>query len=261
MSDVCLIILWIYISLKHVEVWNLRGKCLIILWIYISLKLRRQNGVSDSGLIILWIYISLKREGKTVDDADVWLSFEFTYLSNWDCSSLALLTVWLSFEFTYLSNSNVKVNGIAFVWLSFEFTYLSNYSTTAPWVWQFDYPLNLHISQTAKTTPEIIISLIILWIYISLKHIVCYDDMIFRLIILWIYISLKHPEKLSEGLNVWLSFEFTYLSNVSGAKPSSPTVWLSFEFTYLSNDELSDTLMKKVWLSFEFTYLSNCDRQ
>ena len=198
-------------------------------------KRQRQNGVSDSGLIILWIYISLKREGKTVDDADVWLSFEFTYLSNWDCSSLALLTVWLSFEFTYLSNSNVKVNGIAFVWLSFEFTYLSNYSTTAPWVWQFDYPLNLHISQTSIIKTYTAGSLIILWIYISLKHRRRLVRGQIGLIILWIYISLKHLLKVIFVVKVWLSFEFTYLSNFVGPTDHGQDVWLSFEFTYLSN--------------------------
>ena len=36
----------------------------------------------------------------------------------------------------------------AHVWLSFEFTYLSNGRNYTGDYYQFDYPLNLHISQT-----------------------------------------------------------------------------------------------------------------
>ena len=60
------------------------------------------------------------------------------------------MNVWLSFEFTYLSNSVIIFFSAAFVWLSFEFTYLSNRSAAAQTQLKFDYPLNLHISQTQR---------------------------------------------------------------------------------------------------------------
>ena len=99
--------------------------------------------------------------------------------------------VWLSFEFTYLSNGRAKP------WMTPTFDYplnlhISQTETAALWpYWLFDYPLNLHISQTIQQQhPE-------------------YDS----LIILWIYISLKRQKLHRRLLSVWLSFEFTYLSN------------------------------------------------
>ena len=106
-------------------------------------------------------------------------------------SGTCVASVWLSFEFTYLSNSDARTESATAVWLSFEFTYLSN-GRAKPWMTPtFDYPLNLHISQTIQQQhPE-------------------YDS----LIILWIYISLKRQKLHRRLLSVWLSFEFTYLSN------------------------------------------------
>ena len=186
-----LIILWIYISLKlRLQLFGLTD-CLIILWIYISLKLEREGQRHSVRLIILWIYISLK-------------------LFN---NSTLSMTVWLSFEFTYLSNGK---------------NYTGDY-------YQFDYPLNLHISQTSIIKTYTAGSLIILWIYISLKHRRRLVRGQIGLIILWIYISLKHLLKVIFVVKVWLSFEFTYLSNFVGPTDHGQDVWLSFEFTYLSN--------------------------
>ena len=101
------------------------------------------------------------------------------------------MNVWLSFEFTYLSNSVIIFFSAAFVWLSFEFTYLSNNKLINRDRQAFDYPLNLHISQTKKASWTSWSCLIILWIYISLKHMEDADHWKKSLIILWIYISLK----------------------------------------------------------------------
>ena len=58
------------------------------------------------------------------------------------------MNVWLSFEFTYLSNIAAGKAITIGVWLSFEFTYLSNNKLINRDRQAFDYPLNLHISQT-----------------------------------------------------------------------------------------------------------------
>ena len=210
---------------------------------------------------------------------NVWLSFEFTYLSNSVIIFFSAAFVWLSFEFTYLSNIAAGKAITIGVWLSFEFTYLSNPISAIDSLTRFDYPLNLHISQTASHPTRIaqlfdyplnlhisqtyrcqcqcriqfdyplnlhisqtsIIktytagSLIILWIYISLKHRRRLVRGQIGLIILWIYISLKHLLKVIFVVKVWLSFEFTYLSNFVGPTDHGQDVWLSFEFTYLSN--------------------------
>ena len=143
---------------------------LIILWIYISLKPPRSAVDAEHGLIILWIYISLKHYCHSHFRQQVWLSFEFTYLSNTSTLAAIAFFVWLSFEFTYLSNLRPLIPEMKMVWLSFEFTYLSNWSfwknsPNCVWLsfeftylsnkcskigrrWRFDYPLNLHISQT-----------------------------------------------------------------------------------------------------------------
>ena len=102
----------------------------------------------------------------------------------------------------------------------------------------FDYPLNLHISQTARSISNKQRSLIILWIYISLKLANQRLRQIVRLIILWIYISLKRSQWRQRWRLVWLSFEFTYLSNIVRGEAWTAGVWLSFEFTYLSNDSI-----------------------
>ena len=81
----------------------------------------------------------------------VWLSFEFTYLSNGLCQIVLVCAVWLSFEFTYLSNKLGFTKQFLSVWLSFEFTYLSNNIDDRAVDIKFDYPLNLHISQTQRT--------------------------------------------------------------------------------------------------------------
>ena len=187
----------------------------------------------------------------------VWLSFEFTYLSNVILYRICGKKVWLSFEFTYLSNRSRKLTR----WEQFDYPLNLHISQTLVGLLhlflRFDYPLNLHISQTKRRLNSSLNSLIILWIYISLKQRNHPQLSVRSLIILWIYISLKHPEQVMIGTQVWLSFEFTYLSNSWSLNVSRSTVWLSFEFTYLSNRSASVTSPQIVWLSFEFTYLSN----
>ena len=126
------------------------GPRLIILWIYISLK--RQ--ASALGVSLVWLsfeftYLSNKGDGIYLSES-VWLSFEFTYLSNYRLAQNRLTLVWLSFEFTYLSNLSEYRHLIREVWLSFEFTYLSNAICCVTIGIRFDYPLNLHISQTKR---------------------------------------------------------------------------------------------------------------
>ena len=169
-----------------------RRMCLIILWIYISLKRRADHGVAATSLIILWIYISLKQSFSSFRRPG---------------------------QFDYPLNLHISQTPERIDWIEEA----------------FDYPLNLHISQTPEPTKDQVKSLIILWIYISLKHGGWRSTDREGLIILWIYISLKHSPTQQGPLCVWLSFEFTYLSNKGISSIEVKFVWLSFEFTYLSN--------------------------
>ena len=165
--------------------------------------------------------------------------------------------VWLSFEFTYLSNIIV----IRISDSRFDYPLNLHISQTPPPLpplpFLFDYPLNLHISQTEasgrirQTVFDYPLNL-----HISQTNVVKLGEGE-GLIILWIYISIKLDRLLGGEIKVWLSFEFTYLSNTSSAMTIWYSVWLSFEFTYLSNLILIFVPGWMVWLSFEFTYLSN----
>ena len=121
-----LIILWIYISLKPTSINTRDENGLIILWIYISLKLKLLEEFAKLCLIILWIYISLKLDRLLGGEIKVWLSFEFTYLSNTQKSFPKGLM------FDYPLNLHISQ------------TSLGRNRPVRP----FDYPLNLHISQT-----------------------------------------------------------------------------------------------------------------
>ena len=145
-----LIILWIYISLKHCRRQGHYHRRLIILWIYISLKPHFRDRFFDPvWLSFEFTYLS-NRQPSDKDCTAVWLSFEFTYLSNVSVSMSMPYSVWLSFEFTYLSNKACSATDACAVWLSFEFTYLSNSADGVLKQYEFDYPLNLHISQTSN---------------------------------------------------------------------------------------------------------------
>ena len=59
-DGVCLIPLWIYITLKpKTRTWK-QNSCLIPLWIYITLKQDNKRDMCGWSLIPLWIYITLK---------------------------------------------------------------------------------------------------------------------------------------------------------------------------------------------------------
>ena len=189
----CLIILWIYISLKRRADHGVAATSLIILWIYISLKRRADHGVAATSLIILWIYISLKQSFSSFRRPG-----QFDYPLNLHISQTPERIDWIEEAFDYPLNLHI-----------------SQTEDRCPMAKaSFDYPLNLHISQTPEPTKDQVKSLIILWIYISLKHGGWRSTDREGLIILWIYISLKHSPTQQGPLCVWLSFEFTYLSNL-----------------------------------------------
>ena len=147
--------------------------------------------------------------------------------------------VWLSFEFTYLSNIIV----IRISDSRFDYPLNLHISQTPPPLpplpFLFDYPLNLHISQTSYFKALNIVEFDYpLNLHISQTNVVKLGEGE-GLIILWIYISLKLDRLLGGEIKVWLSFEFTYLSNTSSAMTIWYSVWLSFEFTYLSNTQKS----------------------
>ena len=232
-------------------------------WVWLSFEFTYLSNCKAFGENIGLVWLSFEftylsnLQGAAEAICLVWLSFEFTYLSNGCPHARGKLPVWLSFEFTYLSNGRLCRAKDIHVWLSFEFTYLSNWSLLNMYSATFDYPLNLHISQTVTRVRTVSAGLIILWIYISLKP----DRLPGRrsdcLIILWIYISLKRTADVELGFSsliiLWIYISLKHWAE----KGRTWKVWLSFEFTYLSNCPACPLLRSAVWLSFEFTYLSN----
>ena len=147
-SSICLIPLWIYITLKlGVRVWCAICR-LIPLWIYITLKPKLLCSLTSLGLIPLWIYITLKHQLRQQYMTSVLYLYEFTLLSN-----------------------------------TILFPRFRRWSYTS---------MNLHYSQTILTHNLRLVSLIPLWIYITLKRYITKLTCGKCLIPLWIYITLKH---------------------------------------------------------------------
>ena len=161
----------------------------------------------------LWIYTALKLWG---DSRMELLSFN----TIWIYTALKLLRFW---------KNPLKVS------IPSEFTLLSNLVNSAIAESWFQYPLNLHCSQTSarlsKTTP----SFNTLWIYTALKQISfpliynhCFNT-------LWIYTALKQHLLYSRKRN-----SFNTLWIYTALKPNqfhilSSSVSIPSEFTLLSN--------------------------
>ena len=142
-----LIPLWIYITLKLVYVYIIIYSCLIPLWIYITLKPVTSASVVLYGLIPLWIYITLKPTDFANKAKQVLYLYEFTLLSNLVLRSSKSFAVLYLYEFTLLSNQGKLHSGAS-----------QSYTS-----------MNLHYSQTYIILFADWISLIPLWIYITLK--------------------------------------------------------------------------------------------
>ena len=116
-----------------------------------------------------------------------------------------------------------------------EFTLLSNRKFRTDWQFRFQYPLNLHCSQTILNQFMFCPSFNTLWIYTALKH----NEFAFILKLcfntLWIYTALKprrHAEILYQSFNtLWI---YTALKH-SSTKYDTLSVSIPSEFTLLSN--------------------------
>ena len=117
--------------------------------------------------------------------------YEFTLLSNYADYSLDFDTVLYLYEFTLLSNSHAVQEKSALVLYLYEFTLLSNHSRPHSHRHRSYTSMNLHYSQTGKVGEKVdavsytsmnlhysqtsfahfeyVLSLIPLWIYITLK--------------------------------------------------------------------------------------------
>ena len=148
---------------------------------------------------------------------------------------------------------------------------------------QFEYPLDLHYSQTFDFFTTTYVSLNTLWIYTTLKHAIKFTDNSLRLNTLWIYTTLKHlidQLRSSTGLNtlwiyttlkpytcdirfmiVWIPSGFTLLSNLGIERRERNVVWIPSGFTLLSNYQRGITQFKRVWIPSGFTLLSNLNRR
>ena len=121
--------------------------CLNTLWIYTALKHGHTFRLFDSCLNTLWIYTALKQDRQQIQERLVWIPSGFTLLSNYFCDVFITVFVWIPSGFTLLSNP-------------------SDLITYIPW---FEYPLDLHCSQTRTVHTNWYLCLNTLWIYTALK--------------------------------------------------------------------------------------------
>ena len=99
----------------------------------------------------------------------------------------------------------------------------------------FEYPLDLHYSQTSVKSISTLASLNTLWIYTTLKQLI--ETVLF--------------------VSVWIPSGFTLLSNIFWALSPPSKVWIPSGFTLLSNNVLDPAKHAKVWIPSGFTLLSN----
>ena len=192
----------------------------------------------ESSFNTLWIYTTLKLSCVNVNDFPVSIPSEFTLLSNLKLVWLTGQQVSIPSEFTLLSNLCVIKK---FIYM-FQYPLNLHYSQTPLWsAWYyplFQYPLNLHYSQTQGILVFEEVGFNTLWIYTTLKHSVCIDCLLDCFNTLWIYTTLKPYS--------W----FSLLSSVS----------IPSEFTLLSNKESNSIKVEKVSIPSEFTLLSNMQK-
>ena len=121
----------------------------------------------------------------------VWLSYEFTLLSNRNGSLGVGQQVWLSYEFTLLSNPVRRFYCVDVVWYHMNLHYSQTYIFLHSEQIQFDYHMNLHYSQTIWCIRPKNNSLTIIWIYTTLKQADMSTEVLASLTIIWIYTTLK----------------------------------------------------------------------
>ena len=121
----------------------------------------------------LWIYTALKRMVDSLKIFSVSIPSEFTLLSNFVVKNLINSNVSIPSEFTLLSNYSISLECF------FLFQYPLNLHCSQTWFYiflplpQFQYPLNLHCSQTGFHTSMTMHSFNTLWIYTALKLPAC----------------------------------------------------------------------------------------
>ena len=160
-------------------------------------------------------------------------------------------------EFTLLSNVQRNAD------VKRRFQYPLNLHCSQTWagggvlLWQFQYPLNLHCSQTEKFTMREDIGFNTLWIYTALKPGTSEAGTIAGFNTLWIYTALKrhsiHNMKYTGFNTLWI---YTALKRLYCTFPSL-TVSIPSEFTLLSNCCPAFSGNIKVSIPSEFTLLSN----
>ena len=162
----------------------------------------------------LWIYTALKPRWIRPVKLYVSIPSEFTLLSNAISNELLLIAVSIPSEFTLLSNNPCKAHGNGLFQYPLNLHCSQTSSSTIRASLLFQYPLNLHCSQTFKSKREVFLCFNTLWIYTALK--------------LWLRLKVLST--------VSIPSEFTLLSNclILDMKPK--------EFQYPLNLHCSQTI-------------------
>ena len=205
------------------------------LWIYTALKLYFQITKQFRSFNTLWIYTALKRHLPLLK---VWFCFNtlWIYTALKLCSIVKnIVPVSIPSEFTLLSNFSHLMPGLNRVSIPSEFTLLSNFASEKIGVIRFQYPLNLHCSQTHILHTLKYNCFNTLWIYTALKPLEWYLCRALGFNTLWIYTALKPNSSMvipSLCFNtLWIYTALKLLTTVS----RYILVSIPSEFTLLSN--------------------------
>ena len=147
--------------------------------------------MSVVGFNTLWIYTALKL-----------ISFIFFIPCSFN-------TLWIYTALKPFLNSSLVLQ----VSIPSEFTLLSNCLARERLNVQFQYPLNLHCSQTCHFLTKSTNSFNTLWIYTALKPIYFHRNINLCFNTLWIYTALKQVGLNIKLVGVSIPSEFTLLSN------------------------------------------------
>ena len=170
-------------------------------------------------------------------------------------------------DFTFLKSFNTLwiYTALKLIWIisigtdvsiPSEFTLLSNISIALPYFLRFQYPLNLHCSQTVPDGGGVGVSFNTLWIYTALKLHPLHVLLARGFNTLWIYTALKQKSISNYNKTVSIPSEFTLLSNGRTIRLYGAVVSIPSEFTLLSNS----MLVCIITFSFQYPLNLHCSQ-
>ena len=213
-----------------------------------------------SCLNTLWIYTTLKLVYILLKILYS-LTSGFTLLSNRGVVKEDSVLVWIPSGFTLLSNDTLAISGMSLFEYPLDLHYSQTSGETSLLIGRFEYPLDLHYSQTIQTN-----NIRLCWVWRpSGFTLLSNNEAVFRRWWKFEYpLDLHYSQtadtilSITTGLNtLWI---YTTLKPLSGL-PSSEPVWIPSGFTLLSNSDITLMDAENVWIPSGFTLLSNTQEE